>query len=193
MFIVAGLGNPGPEYEKTRHNIGYKVVDQLASMYRVKVRTIEGKALTGMVNRAGATPFLLAKPVTFMNLSGDSLALLLHKYHITSEQLIVVHDDLDLECGNVRLKKGGSTAGHRGLESTAQRLGTLDFIRIRIGIDRPSTRDEVVDYVLSTFHSNEKAMAEEAIVFASHMILDCIDYGFEHAFNKYPRKKNANS
>ncbi len=190
MFVVAGLGNPGKEYDDTRHNIGYRVVDQLAAMYRTKIRTMQCQALTANIDRLGADSFLIAKPITFMNLSGVSIAPLMNKYHLAPDKLIVVHDDLDLDCGAVQIKFDGSTAGHRGLRSIADRLGTLQFLRVRLGIGRPYDKDEVVDYVLSRFRTSEKGLMGDAVILACQMILDCMDYGFSYTANKYPRSKN---
>lgn len=190
MFVIAGLGNPGTEYDNTRHNIGYMVIDQMAGIYRSKVRTVQCQALTANINRIAGEPFLLAKPYTFMNLSGDSLAPLLKKLQVTPDKLIVVHDDLDLDCGIVRIKSDGSTAGHKGLKSIADRLGTMNFFRLRLGIGRPYDREDVVDYVLSRFRSGEKALLEEALDTACKMVLDFMDYGFAFTANKYHRKKS---
>ena len=114
MFVIAGLGNPGAEYDLTRHNVGYMVIDQLASIFRSRVRTVQCQALTASIQRMEGEPFLLAKPYTFMNLSGDSLSPLLKKLQVPPDKLIVIHDDLDLDCGIVRIKSDGSTAGHKG-------------------------------------------------------------------------------
>jgi peptidyl-tRNA hydrolase, PTH1 family len=188
VFVIAGLGNPGAEYDQTRHNIGYMVIDQLASIFRTRVRTVQCQALTASIQRMEGEPFILAKPYTFMNLSGDSISPLLKKLQVPPEKLIVIHDDLDLDCGIVRIKSEGSTAGHKGLKSIAERLGTTNFIRIRLGIGRPYEKEDVVDYVLSRFRSGEKAMLEQALDTACKMVLDYMDNGFAFTANKYHRK-----
>lgn len=188
MFVIAGLGNPGAEYDLTRHNVGYMVLDQLAAIYQTRIRTVQCQALTANIQPKEREAFLLAKPFTFMNLSGDSIAPLLKKLQVPTEKLIVIHDDLDLDCGVVRIKADGSTAGHKGLKSIAERLGTMDFVRIRLGIGRPYEKEDVVDYVLSRFRSGEKPLLDEALDTACKMILDYMDKGFAFTANKYHRK-----
>jgi len=191
VFLVAGLGNPGSEYEKTRHNVGFMVADQLAAMYRTKIKLVQSQALIAKIERVASPSFILAKPFTYMNLSGNSVFQLLKKFNFSPQQLIVIHDDLDLDTGNVQIKKGGSIAGHRGLRSIVERLGTMDFIRIRIGIGRPAEKDDIVEYVLTPFRSSERALIEEAIALSVNIVLDCLDYGFDYTAIKYPRKKNS--
>ncbi len=191
MFVIAGLGNPGAEYDLTRHNVGYMELDRFAAIYNTRIRTVQCQALTANIQPKEGEAFLLAKPYTFMNLSGDSIAPLLKKLQIPSEKLIVIHDDLDLDCGIVRIKTDGSTAGHKGLKSIAERLGTTNFIRIRVGISRPYEKEDVVEYVLSKFRSGERALLDEALDTACKMVLDYMNKGFAYTANKYHRKNST--
>ena len=160
--IVVGLGNPGPQYEATRHNTGFWFVDMLAhrhgGVFRAETRF---HGLLATISVAG-TECRLLKPATFMNRSGQAVLSLAHYFKIPPEQILVAHDELDLPAGVVRLKQGGGHAGHNGLRDTMAALGSRDFYRLRIGIDHPQDRSRVVDYVLSRPSRSD----EEAIVSA---------------------------
>src|SRR5262245_8826009 len=133
MFLVAGLGNPGEEYELTPHNLGFLAVDRLAERHGIRITRKDSHALTGVGEIAGH-PVMLAKPQTYMNLSGTSVAPLMEKHSIGAEQLVVVYDELDLPWGSLRIKPKGSAAGHKGMKSVIGSLGTSDLIRVRLGI-----------------------------------------------------------
>lgn len=158
-MLIAGLGNPGREYDGTRHNIGFMVVDELAgrTMPMPSRLTLDKKydALVSQTRLRGRR-VILAEPLTFMNLSGQSIGGLARYYSITPPHVIVVHDDLDLPFGEVRLKMGGGEGGHRGLRSTTQSLGTRDYLRVRCGIGRPPGRMDPASYVLKPFSSSER-------------------------------------
>ncbi len=151
--LIVGLGNPGSRYQWTRHNAGFMVLDRLSHLAGIPVAKKGSSALSGEGFWLGHRLILL-KPQTFMNLSGRSLAEVARFYKIHNEEIIVVHDDLDIPFGSVRLKKGGGHGGHNGLRSILSDFGTGDFIRLRIGIGRP-VRGDVVDYVLQPFSANE--------------------------------------
>jgi peptidyl-tRNA hydrolase, PTH1 family len=147
--LMVGLGNPGPEYEHTRHNAGFWWIDAAASKLGARLaleRSYHG--LAARVNRAGHEPLWLLEPMTFMNLSGKSVAALARFFKIAPDEILVVHDELDLQPGQMKLKLGGSAAGHNGLKDIHAQLGTLDFWRLRIGIGHPGVKAEVVNYVL---------------------------------------------
>jgi peptidyl-tRNA hydrolase, PTH1 family len=147
--LAVGLGNPGPEYEHTRHNAGFWWIDSAAATLGARLaleRSYHG--LAARVNRPGAEPLWLLEPQTFMNLSGKSVAALARFFKIAPEDILVVHDELDLQPGQMKLKLGGSAAGHNGLKDIHTQLGTLDFWRLRIGIGHPGVKAEVVNYVL---------------------------------------------
>lgn len=148
MYLIAGLGNPGEEYEHTRHNAGFEAIDELARELRVSYWKSEGGALTGKGVIAGED-VILAKPQSYMNTSGGPVKKLMDAYGIAPDHLIVVHDDLDIQPASIRVKLGGGLAGHNGLKSIADKLGTRDWYRVRVGIGRPPGRMPVVDFVLT--------------------------------------------
>lgn len=154
VHLIFGLGNPGPEYARTRHNIGFMVVDALARQAGISLSRFRFRALTGEGQVAGQK-VLLAMPQTFMNLSGQSAGEALRFYQGAVEDVVVIHDEADLPFGAVRIKKGGGHAGHNGLRSLIDVLGSPEFIRIRVGIGRPPGRQPMVDYVLQPFSSTE--------------------------------------
>ncbi|MBI3069575.1 MAG: aminoacyl-tRNA hydrolase [Betaproteobacteria bacterium] len=180
MKLVVGLGNPGRKYEATRHNAGYWWIDQVAAAARCEWRGsarfhgwVCKLALPRERGLASVRDWIrklreprevwLLKPDTYMNESGRAVATLASYYRIAPEQMLIVHDDLDLPPGTARLKKGGGTAGHNGLDDVAAQLGTKDFWRLRLGIGHPGSRDEVVDYVLKRPGAEERAAIEHAI------------------------------
>jgi peptidyl-tRNA hydrolase, PTH1 family len=149
--LVVGLGNPGPEYAATRHNVGFMVTDRLAAEWSLGWRSkFSGRVAEG---RSGDTRLALLQPQTYMNVSGRSVAAALRFYKLTPDALVVVHDEIDLELGDVRVKSGGGLAGHNGLRSLRESLGTADFVRVRIGVGRPERgeRQPVADWVLRPF------------------------------------------
>jgi PTH1 family peptidyl-tRNA hydrolase len=160
--LIVGLGNPGQRYRHTRHNLGFDVIDALASRYRIAVRQREAEALCGTGQIAGR-PVLCVKPQTYMNASGQSVAPLVRRYLRQGECLIVVHDDIDLPIGKIKLKRQGGDAGHLGIRSIIEWLDSDAFIRIRMGIGKPARKDEIVDYVLAPFAAQEAETRETMI------------------------------
>lgn len=173
--LFVGLGNPGPEYEATRHNAGFWWVDALAAKLGARlVPERSYQALAARVNRAGAEPVWLLEPMTFMNRSGVSVAALARFYKIEPRQILVVHDELDLQPGQAKLKFGGSAAGHNGLKDIHGLLGTQDFWRLRLGIGHPGVKAEVVNYVLKKPSPDQRdaiALAIERSLEASDLLL----------------------
>jgi len=160
---IVGLGNPGPKYQPTRHNAGYWLVDELARRHRLRFRSetrFQGEIARLTLEGQGCW---LLKPTTFMNHSGRSVAALANYYRIPPQQILLAHDDLDLPPGTVRLKKGGGHGGHNGLRDTIAALGSREFYRLRIGIDHPGHRDQVVDFVLSRPSQEEEQKIRNAI------------------------------
>ncbi len=157
MYLFVGLGNPGAKYVNNRHNIGFLVLDELSTDYREKFQGLYTE------QRLEGTKAGLLKPMTYMNESGQSVAKASKFYKIPPEDIIVFHDELDLKPGEVRVKKGGGTAGHNGLKSIQAHLGTPDFWRIRIGIGHPGDRNLVSNYVLSDFAKSEESIFEDII------------------------------
>lgn len=162
--LFVGLGNPGQDYEATRHNAGFWWVDALADQFGARLVPERGyQALAARVNRAGAEPVWLLEPMTFMNRSGFSVATLARFFKIEPRQILVVHDELDLLPGQAKLKFGGSAAGHNGLKDIHSQLGTLDFWRLRLGIGHPGDRAEVVNYVLRKPPLSERQLIDGCI------------------------------
>jgi PTH1 family peptidyl-tRNA hydrolase len=162
--LLVGLGNPGPEYEDTRHNAGFWWIDAVASRLRASLtpeRSYHG--LVARVNRPGGDPLWLLEPMTFMNLSGKSVASLARFFKIAPGEILVAHDELDLQPGQVKLKLGGSAAGHNGLKDIHAQLGTQDFWRLRLGIGHPGVKAEVVNYVLRKPLAEHRKAIDEAI------------------------------
>jgi peptidyl-tRNA hydrolase, PTH1 family len=161
--LIAGLGNPGREYEATRHNAGFQFLERLAALCKGELKP-ESKffARTARVHAAGADFFLIA-PQTFMNRSGQGVAALASFYKIAPQEILVVHDELDLPPGSAKMKFGGGVAGHNGLKDIAMRLGTHDFWRLRIGIGHPGDKDAVADYVLEKARREDQQQIDEAI------------------------------
>ncbi|TBL69019.1 aminoacyl-tRNA hydrolase [Paenibacillus thalictri] len=154
MKWFVGLGNPGTQYETTRHNIGFMALDRFAEKHGIKISQSKCKGLLGEGNVGGEKVALL-KPMTYMNLSGESMRAYMDFYKVKLEDLIVVYDDLDTEFGQIRLRYQGSAGGHNGIKSTIQHMGTQTFNRIRIGISRPPQGYDIADYVLSRFSKEE--------------------------------------
>lgn len=185
MYLIAGLGNPGREYNETRHNLGFMVVDRLAAELAVRADRPLMRALT-VKTRVNGTDLVLAKPQSFMNRSGESVVALLHWYKLSPRQLIVVYDDLDLPPGKLRIRPSGGAGGHKGLLSVKEKLGTGDFSRVRLGIGRPPVPGpDTVDWVLGRFTSGEQELVSEAVLRASQAIREILHYGIEAAMNKY--------
>lgn len=183
--LVVGLGNPGPDYADTRHNVGFRVVELLAgrtgggrfSRHRSNTDVLEGR-LAG--RRA-----VLAKPRSYMNVSGGPVAGLVRYFSVPVEDLVVVHDDLDLGFGVVRLKRGGGEGGHNGLRSISASLGTRDFLRVRFGIGRPPGRQDPADYVLTRFSGAERKELDLAVDLAADAVEALLAEGLEPAQNRF--------
>jgi len=183
--LVVGLGNPGPEYAATRHNAGFFVVDLLASNLRAAYWKDEAGAKVAKV-RFGDDELVLAKPQTFMNISGKSVRRLLDSYEVAVEELVVVHDELDLPDGVVRAKKGGGHGGHNGLRSLTDALGSGEFNRVRVGIGRPPGRMDAADFVLQPMKKDALAlMTETAVPDAAQCVLHVLEQGVESAMREY--------
>ncbi len=185
MFLVAGLGNPGPRYAATRHNVGFMVVEELARRSGVGLSTRRFEGLAARASIVG-TDALLLEPLTFMNRSGDSVGPAARFYKIDpATELLVIHDEVDLEYGALRVKKGGGTAGHKGLRSIAGAIGTTDFLRVRIGVGRPQTARPVSAHVLSEFSAEETKELQALIETAADAAETVVSKGPDVAMNRY--------
>ena len=185
MYLIAGLGNPGAEYEHTRHNAGFDTIDEMARDLRVSYWKNEAGALTAKAVVAGED-VVLAKPQSYMNTSGGPVKKLMAAYGVAPDHLIVVHDDLDIQPGSIRVKFGGGHAGHNGLRSICDKLGTRDWFRVRCGIGRPPGRMDVADFVLSVPRGDAAEDFDFAVDRASQATLSLISEGLDktqQAFN----------
>ncbi len=187
MYIIAGLGNPGAKYEGTRHNVGFSVIDALAEAHNISVDKKQFKGLTGRGVIAGQQVLLL-KPLTFMNLSGESLRAAFDFYKPDTDQVLVIFDDISLEIGQLRIRKKGSAGGHNGVKSIITHLGTTEFPRIKVGVGEPA-RGELVDFVLGRFHGEDVAVMKEAVKTAAGAVETFLTEGPESAMNLYNKKK----
>ena len=184
-FIVIGLGNPGREYKDNRHNVGFMLIDRLSVRLDVRLNRVQAKAIVGSTHHNN-DKIILAKPQTYMNLSGQSAQGLAKFYKIPLENLIVAHDDLDLSQGTLRIRPGGGAGGQKGVASSIERLGSNDFPRLRIGIGRPpSGRMDPAAYVLQNFNSKEMEIMSAVLDQAAAAVLEFIENGLNAAMNKF--------
>lgn len=185
-LLAVGLGNPGEKYEATRHNVGVRAISILAARHGVRMK--EAKQLRSKVAEAriDGLSLALATPLTYMNESGSAVAPLVRRYGITSlDRLVVVHDELDLSPGTVKVKQGGGTAGHNGLRSIQAHLGDLAFCRVRVGIGRPPGREHGAEYVLRAPNSKDRAVLEEAAELAADVVETILADGVTAAMNQF--------
>ena len=184
MKLIVGLGNPGTEYEKTRHNAGFLLIDRFCDKLGVKLDKNKCKAQYGVARYKGEK-IIIAKPQTYMNLSGQAVSSLMHFYDIDVKDLIVCHDDLDLPVGKLRLRRQGSAGGQNGLRHIVQCLGTQKFIRIRVGTGGKPEGWELADWVLSRFTMDDRALVDDAIVRAADAVAAICTDGIDKAMNVY--------
>ena len=189
MYIIAGLGNPTKEYEKTRHNAGFDAIDVLAEKHGIQITERKHKAFCG-TGFIGGERVLLAKPQTFMNASGESLREAADFYKIRPEQVIVIYDDISLRVGQLRIRTKGSAGGHNGIKSIIAHLGSQDFPRIKIGVGAKPDRMDLADYVLSRFSQTDRQMMEDAFQDAADAVKFMLADGADAAMNRYNRKKS---
>lgn len=188
MYIIAGLGNPTKEYEKTRHNAGFDAIDVLAEKHGIQITERKHKAFCG-TGFIGGERVLLAKPQTFMNASGESLREAADFYKIRPEQVIVIYDDISLRVGQLRIRTKGSAGGHNGIKSIIAHLGSQDFPRIKIGVGAKPDRMDLADYVLSRFSQTDRQMMEDAFQDAADAVEFMLADGADAAMNRYNRPK----
>ena len=183
-FLIVGLGNPGREYKDNRHNVGFMLIDRLTVRLDARMSRVQAKALVASVNHEG-NKIILAKPQTYMNLSGQSIQGLARFYKLPLESMIVAHDDLDLPFGTIRIRPGGGPGGQRGVASTIERLGTKEFRRLRIGIGRPPGRMDPAAYVLQDFSKADQPLLSEILEHAADAALEFVINGLDSAMNKF--------
>ena len=184
-WLIVGLGNPGREYEKTRHNCGFRAIDILAKNLGCKVDKAKFQGLYGQVSYKGSK-LLLLKPMTYMNLSGRSVLQLSAYFHVPPQRIIVMFDDISLEPGRLRIRGDGSAGGHNGIKSIISELGSQDFPRVKIGVGaKAHPEQDLADWVLSTFSASEEKALASALERAADAALSIIDLGVAAAANRY--------
>ncbi len=195
MKIIIGLGNPGRQYQHNRHNVGFHCIDRLAETHSIKLKNKLCHSQTG-TGRIAGEDVILAKPATFVNLSGNAAAGLLKRFDCAPQDLIVIHDDLDLPTGRIRVRLGGGSGGHRGIKSIIQELDSRDFNRVRIGISRPFTErsghdyeNEIIDYVLGNFSAAEDELIQPALALACDAAAAILTEGIASAMNNFNRRR----
>ena len=189
MFLIVGLGNPEKKYDKTRHNIGFDTIDALADKYNISMNEKKHKALcgTGVID---GVKVLLAKPQTYMNLSGDSVAEIVNFYKIDpEEEMIVIFDDISLAPGNIRVRKKGSAGGHNGIKSIIARTGTQNFMRIKVGVGEKPAGGDLADHVLGHFSREDRVLVEDAIKDAEAAAVLMMQGQVDKAMNDFNAKK----
>ena len=188
MYLVVGLGNPGKQYEATRHNMGFDTVDRLVEDYNVPQGGVKFNAMYGKT-MIGGEKVILMKPLSFMNLSGGPVREMANYFKIDPEsELIVIYDDIDLEPGQIRIRKKGSAGGHNGIKSIIAQLGTQNFYRIKVGVGAKPKGWDLADYVLGRFSSDERIAVDKAIEEAADAVEMILKDGIEAAMNHYNRK-----
>lgn len=190
MWLIAGLGNPGAQYETSRHNIGFMVLDNLADTLNEKFKKspFNGLACKTLIDRK---PVVLLKPTTYMNESGFAIRACMDWYGIEPHQLIVVYDDMDLELGRLRIREKGSAGGHNGMKSIIAHTGTSDFPRVRIGIGKPKHEDKTISHVLSSFKGEELKIVSESVLMGVDAAREIIVNGITEAQNKFNTQKTS--
>ena len=187
MFVVVGLGNPGKDYAKTRHNVGFDTIDLLAERNNINVNKIKFKSVYGEGNINGKK-VLLVKPQTYMNNSGESLRDIQNFFKVPMENIIVIVDDIDIEFGTVRIRSKGSAGSHNGLKSIINLTGNQNFIRVKIGIGSKRPNQDLASFVLSKFSKEERVSIEEAILTTAESVETIIKYDVDKAMNEFNSK-----
>ena len=189
MYLIAGLGNPGQQYHKTRHNMGFDVIDELIETHHIPQSGVKFNAMYGKGMISGEKVVLM-KPLSFMNLSGGPIRDMVNFYKIDPEtELIVISDDIDLEPGRIRIRKQGSAGGHNGLKDIIQKLGTQQFIRVRVGVGAKPQGWDLADHVLSRFTDSERKLTDEAVKEAADAVGKILSDGVDAAMNLYNKRE----
>ena len=184
MFLIVGLGNPEEEYSNTRHNMGFDTINKLANEYNIKINKNKFKGLCGSGIIENEKVILL-KPQTYMNLSGESIKEAMAFYKIKSENIIVIYDDIDIEPGIIKIRKKGGPGGHNGMKSVISEIDTQNFPRIRIGIGKPESKGQLIEYVIGKMPQTDKDILEKATILGKEAIIEIIKNGVDIAMNKF--------
>lgn len=185
IFLIAGLGNPGEKYNKTRHNIGFNLVDELSKEYSIPLSKKKFNSEFGK-GSIGGYDVLIVKPLSFMNLSGEPVQKITNFFNIETKNVIIVHDDLDIEIGRVKIKEKGGHGGHNGIRSIISHIGN-DFTRVRIGIGRPDSKGDVSDFVLGKFRKSDKDLITDVLAITKDAIVTILEDGTATAMNRFHR------
>lgn len=191
MYIIVGLGNPGAQYQNTRHNVGFNCIGELSRMHNIATDYIKHKAICGK-GLIDANKVVLAMPQTYMNLSGESVRQLVDFYKIdVASELIVIYDDIYLSPGQIRIRKSGSAGGHNGMKNIIQHLGTEEFMRIRVGVGEKPKEYDLADYVLGHFSKEDEPFMQTSYKDAADSVSIILNDGIDAAMNKYNRSKKG--
>lgn len=184
MYLIVGLGNPEDKYSNTRHNMGFDVINELSKECDIKVSKSKFDAFYGM-GEINGKKVILAKPQTYMNLSGESIIKFKKFYKLSNKNIIVIYDDMDLNIGDIRLKAKGGPGTHNGMKSVVDNLNTEEFIRVRVGIGTPKYKDDIINYVLEQVPKREREILDESIIKAKDSIIEILENGIDKAMNKF--------
>ncbi|MBR3614811.1 MAG: aminoacyl-tRNA hydrolase [Clostridia bacterium] len=187
MYLIVGLGNPESDYSKTRHNMGFNVINKISEKYGIEVNKNKFKGLIGNGIIEGEKVILL-KPQTFMNLSGESIIEAMNFYKTKENELIVIYDDIDIEPGNIRIRRNGSAGTHNGMKSIVEHLKTENFIRVRVGIGKPKENIDMISHVIGHISEEDKKILEEGTNIAKNAVIEIIKNGIDFSMNKYNKK-----
>ena len=184
MYLIVGLGNPENEYANTRHNMGFDTINKLAEKNNIEVNKNKFKGLygTGIIQNQKV---ILLKPQTYMNLSGESVKEVIDFYHINSEEVIIIYDDIDTEKGNIRIRKKGGPGSHNGMKSVVENIQTTNFGRIRVGIGQPEYKNDMINYVIGKIPEEERKILQEGVNKAAEAVEEILKGGIDIAMNKF--------
>lgn len=190
MYLIVGLGNPETDYSKTRHNMGFNVVNKISEEFNIEVNKSKFKGLfgSGVIN---GQKVILLKPQTYMNLSGESVIEAMNFYKITEDNLIVVYDDIDIEPGNIRIRKNGSAGTHNGMKSVIKCINTENFSRVRVGIGKPNENVDMINHVIGFVPEEEQKILKQGIELAKDAIIEILRNDINSAMNKFNKKKDV--
>lgn len=187
MYLIVGLGNPESDYSKTRHNMGFNVINELSKKYNIEVNKSKFKGLVGSGIIEGKKVVFL-KPQTFMNLSGESVIEAMNFYKIQEDELIVIYDDIDIEPGNIRIRRNGSAGTHNGMRSIVEHIKTQNFIRVRVGIGKPKEHIDMISHVIGHIPEEDKKALDEGTNIAKEAVIEIIKNSVDSAMNKFNKK-----
>lgn len=184
MYLIVGLGNPENEYAKTRHNMGFNTINEIARNNNIEVTKSKFKGLygTGIIQ---GTKTILLKPQTYMNLSGESIKEIIDFYNIELDKIVVIYDDIDIEKGTIKIRKKGSSGSHNGMKSVIENLGTTEFTRVRVGIGQPEFKNDMINYVIGKVPEEEQKILHQGVKKAAEAIEEIIKNGADIAMNKF--------